>query len=97
MTTGPEMLVNTLVKLFHLEPEIEKLKTTIKQAAEEDILGQIKAAVEKVDKFDERLARIEWALGVEPAQPGPGAVHRLTRYEPDRDVEIQLSNGTDNR
>lgn len=92
MATGPEMLISTLVKLFKLEPEVEKIRSMIKQVASDDLIGQIKQGLEKVESFDRRLARIEQKLGIEP---GPGASDvecepRLNRHDPP-----QLANGAD--
>lgn len=69
MATGLEMLISTLIKAAKIEPEIEKLKAALNG----DFLERIKTAVQKVEKFDARLERIERALGIEPDTFEPGS------------------------
>ena len=90
--TGAEQLLNMLIKLFRLEAEVETLRATLTQAAKEDILGQVKQTLELVGTFDERLARIERALGI---KPDTGSIVFFGKPEPNSDFAAQRGNGTD--
>jgi hypothetical protein len=97
MATGPEMLINTLVKAFKLEPEVDKIKAAIRQASDENLIGQAREALEKVGSFDARLARIEQALGIRceiVPNSGSDAFERTAGLLPVHSP--QLKNGTDN-
>lgn len=63
MATGLEMLITTLIKAAKLEPEIDKIRVILNDG---QFLNEIKETVELVRTFDERLARIERKLGIEP-------------------------------
>lgn len=64
--TGPEMMINSLIKLFKLEPYVEIIRQQVKDAAEEGWVEKAKNGVNQIATFDERLARIERRLGIEP-------------------------------
>ena len=90
--TGAENLLNMLIKLFKLESEVETLRATLKQAAEEDLLGQAKQTLELVGEFNERLARIERALGI---KSDTGSIVFFGKPEPNSNLAAQRGNGTD--
>ena len=91
MATGIEMLVTTLVKALKLEPEVEKIRATIKQASDEDLLSQAKDAIAKVNSFDERLARIEQLL-----EPGSSSAIGNSGIGLHSSNTAQLATGTNN-
>lgn len=96
MATGPEMLIQTLVRALKLEPEVDKIRQTI----DGGIIDKFNDALEKVSKFDERLERIERALGISaPGEVKSGSGPVLLRGEArfDFDNPSQLANGTDCR
>lgn len=66
MATGPEMMLNSLIKLFKLEPYVEVIRQQVKDAADEGWIEKAKNGVNQIGTFDERLARIERKLGIEP-------------------------------
>jgi hypothetical protein len=97
MATGPEMLIATLVKVLKLDTEVEKVRSTINQALAEDLIGQVRQALEKVSSFDERLARIEQAVGINGSvTAGSSNEHVGSEIGFVRHASLQLANGTDN-
>lgn len=73
--TGPEMMINSLIKLFKLEPYVEIIRQQVKDAAEEGWVEKAKNGVNQIATFDERLARIERRLGIcdNEFEPGSGS------------------------
>jgi hypothetical protein len=92
MATGMEMLITTLIKSLKLEPEVDK----IRQAVDGGLIDKFNNALDKVNSFDERLGRIEQALGIEhgrvPAGSGSDDVEREPRLN--RDATPQLAIGS---
>lgn len=73
--TGPEMMLNSLIKLFKLEHYVPVIQAQVKAAVDDGIIDKVKLGVEQIGTLDKRLARIERALGLEPwdTEPGSGA------------------------
>jgi hypothetical protein len=62
--TGPEMMINSLIKLFKLEAYVDILRDQIKAAVDDGLVDKVKTGVDAIGTFDERLARIERKLGI---------------------------------
>jgi len=94
MATGPEMLLQTLVKALKLEPQVDKLR----EALDSDVIEQFKQALVTVQTIDSRLARIEKALGIDSAglEPGSSDDPFDGDFRPVNLASLQLRNGTDN-
>lgn len=100
MATGTEMLIQTLVKALKLEPQIEQVRA----ALENGLLERFKSLLDKAEAVDDRLARIEAALGIKPdaartivaVEPGSDTGDFDGGIEPARYDPVQSSNGVDN-
>lgn len=88
--TGPEMLLNTLIKLFKLEGHVETLKQQVKRAADENYIDKAKVAFERIESFDARLERIERALNTKPVEPGADSGSGKLALGHDRDNTVQF-------
>ena len=92
--SGPEMLLNTLIKLFKLEGPVEQLKSQIIQAAAEGYVDRAKAALARLETFDARLARIERKLGCDEPGSSAGVLDAANGHSAIDPVELRT--GTDN-